>query len=121
MRYRVRSQDGEIECESFDALKDAFDQHLVDPDDEILEEGSTHWRKASSYPQLVSREPEKKSLFEGPRRWYLMSAFVLLVGVGLVLGLRHGLVGFALVLIVAMGFSSLMVWSANRSKRTRPR
>jgi hypothetical protein len=53
MRYRVRTPDGELEYPSLRDVEQAYVQGLVDPQDEVLEEGSTLWRKAESLPSLV--------------------------------------------------------------------
>jgi len=53
MRYRVRTPDGELEYPSLRDVEQAYAQGLVDPQDEVLEEGSTLWRKAGSLPALV--------------------------------------------------------------------
>jgi hypothetical protein len=118
MGYRVRNQHGEIRCESFEALKDAFDKQLVEADDEVLEDGSSNWRKVSSYKQLTQPQ-RRRSLMQGSGRWYAMAVFVLLVGAGLVVGLRRGLVGFAFVLVVAIAVSGVMTFAATRAARKR--
>lgn len=53
MRYRVRTPDGELEYPSLRDVEQAYAQGLVDPQDEVLEEGGTLWRKAESLPSLV--------------------------------------------------------------------
>ncbi len=119
MGYRVRNQYGELQFGSFDDLKDAFEKHLVEPDDEVLEDGSTHWRKASSYPKLVASMQKRTSLLTGPSRWYLLAMAMLLVGVGMMLTLRSGIIGFVIVLGVALMMSGVFTWVAARGKRNR--
>jgi hypothetical protein len=53
MRYRVRTPEGELEYSSLRDVEQAYLQGLVDPQDEVLEEGGTLWRKAESLPSLV--------------------------------------------------------------------
>lgn len=53
MKYRVRSKDGELEYESMKQLEDAARLGFVDPDDELLREGETEWKKVSSVPSLT--------------------------------------------------------------------
>jgi len=53
MRYRVRTPDGELEYPSLRDVEQAYAQGLVEPQDEVLEEGGTLWRKAESLPSLV--------------------------------------------------------------------
>ncbi len=119
MGYRVRNQYGELQFESFDELKDAFDKRLVEPDDEILETGSTHWRKASSWPTLIAPTQKRTSLLAGPARWYLLAGAMFLVGIGLVTTLRSGIVGFVIVLGVALLMSGVFTWMATRRRRNR--
>src|SRR5690348_15077112 len=58
MRYRVRTPDGELEYESILHVEQAYVAGLVDPEDEVLEEGGTLWRKASTLPNLArARRP----------------------------------------------------------------
>ncbi|SEU38758.1 hypothetical protein [Stigmatella erecta] len=53
MRYRVRTPDGELDYPDLLALEQAYVQGLVEPHDEVREEGSALWRKADSLPVLV--------------------------------------------------------------------
>ncbi|MDY7224975.1 hypothetical protein [Hyalangium rubrum] len=53
MRYRVRTPEGELEYPSLRDVEQAYMQGLVAPQDEVLEEGATLWRKAESLPSLV--------------------------------------------------------------------
>jgi hypothetical protein len=63
MRYRVRTPDGELDYLSFREVELAYIQGLVGPDDEVLEEGQTRWRKASSIPVLARARPPTKGLW----------------------------------------------------------
>lgn len=53
MKYTVRSKDGELVYESFKQLEQAAQVGFLDPDDELLREGETEWKKVSSQPALV--------------------------------------------------------------------
>jgi hypothetical protein len=53
MKYVVRTPDGELVYPSLLDVERAYLQGLVDPDDEVREEGSTLWRKAGSLPTLA--------------------------------------------------------------------
>ncbi|KFE64896.1 hypothetical protein [Hyalangium minutum] len=53
MRYRVRTPEGELEYESILHVEQAYVAGLVDPEDEVLEEGGTLWRKAATIPTLA--------------------------------------------------------------------
>lgn len=58
MRYRVRTPEGELEYESLLHVEQAYLAGLVAPEDEVLEEGGTLWRKASTLPNLArARRP----------------------------------------------------------------
>ncbi len=61
MRYRVRTPEGELEYPSLRDVEQAYVQGLVDPQDEVLEEGSTLWRKAESLPTLARA---RRTLFQ---------------------------------------------------------
>lgn len=53
MRYRVRTPEGELEYENLRQVEQAYLAGLVEPEDEVLEEGGTLWRKASTLPNLA--------------------------------------------------------------------
>lgn len=53
MKYTVRTKDGELTFDSFGEVERAWMNGLVDPDDEVLEYGTTRWRKAGSIPLLA--------------------------------------------------------------------
>ena len=64
MKYRVRSKDGELEYESFKQLEEAAQVGFLDPDDELLREGETEWKKVSAQPALMkatTRPPAESS------------------------------------------------------------
>ncbi|RKG92554.1 hypothetical protein [Corallococcus terminator] len=59
MAYRVRTPDGELMFPSLGDIERAYVQGLVDPDDEVREDGTEKWRKASSLPVLArARKPQ---------------------------------------------------------------
>lgn len=65
MKYRVRSKEGELEYESFGQVEKAWLLGLIDPDDEILEEGHTKWRKANTIPLLVNAQRSGEQVWVG--------------------------------------------------------
>lgn len=69
MKYRVRSRDGEIEFQSFGQMEQAWLMGLVDPDDEVLEDGTTLWRKARTIPLLARAERTHEQAWGGT--WFL--------------------------------------------------
>ena len=58
-KWRVRTADGELSFTNFLEVEQAYLNNMVGPDDELLEEGATKWRKASSYPLLVQAEKRR--------------------------------------------------------------
>src|ERR1700716_1946366 len=53
VKFWVRNQEGDLIFESFGAVEQAWLQGLVGPEDEILEDGASKWRKAKTFPLLV--------------------------------------------------------------------
>lgn len=117
MGYRVRNEHGELRFESFTELKEAWQQQLLGPEDEVLEDGSTSWQKAGSLPKLVQFTRERPATMSPELRWYLLAGFVVAVGAALLWGLARGPEGFAIVFGVALFLTSLFMWGAYRRKR----
>ena len=63
MKYRVRNKDGELEYESFKQVEEAAQLGVVDPDDELLREGETEWKKVSAVPGLLKGKRSRASVF----------------------------------------------------------
>ncbi len=64
MKWKVKSSDGELEYSTFGEVERAYQMGLIEGEDELLEEGTTRWRKANTIPLLVNaarREPPGKS------------------------------------------------------------
>lgn len=59
MPYRVRSPDGELDFPDMGDIAQAYAAGLVDPDDEVLEAGTTTWRKARSLPFLAGTKAQQ--------------------------------------------------------------
>ena len=117
MGYRVRNEHGELQFQTFDELKEAVRQYLVDGDDEVQEEGTATWRKASTLPKLMAAAEEKPPLMQTSMRWYLIAFAVALVGVGLLYALEKKWIGFLVVFVVALFATSFFVYSATKRKR----
>ncbi len=62
MGYRVRTPDGELAYPTLRDVEVAYIQGLVEPTDEVLEDGHSTWRKAASIPALARARPEAKGL-----------------------------------------------------------
>jgi hypothetical protein len=69
MKYRVRNQDGEIEFETFGQLEQAWLMGLVEPSDEVLQEGHQAWRRADSFAILARARREGDNVWGGA--WFL--------------------------------------------------
>jgi hypothetical protein len=76
MRYTVRTQEGELTFNSFGEVERAFLQGLVDPEDEIREEGASTWRKASSIPLLVQARRRGDAVWGGTQAAWIMIAVI---------------------------------------------
>ncbi len=57
MRYTVRTKDGSLTYGSMGEVEKAYRSGLVEPEDEIQEEGTTTWRKAGAIP-VLARQPK---------------------------------------------------------------
>jgi hypothetical protein len=69
MKYRVRSSDGELEYSSFGEVEKAWNMGLIEPNDEVLEEGQTLWRKAGALPVLAAARRTGDQVWMGT--WFL--------------------------------------------------
>jgi hypothetical protein len=69
MRYRVRNAEGEIEFQSFGQLEQAWLMGLVEPSDEVLEEGKSLWRRADTIPLLARARRHGDGVWGGA--WFL--------------------------------------------------
>lgn len=118
MGYRVRNEHGELRFNSFNELREAWLQQFVGPEDEVLEDGSTTWRKAGTLPKLSAVQRQQVPFWQGEGRWYLMAVLLVAAGIYFVI-YGWGLVSFA---IVAALFAFFLVWTtaaANRRRRGR--
>ena len=69
MKYQVRSKDGVLTYGSFREVEEAWVMGLIEPDDELLEEGKTQWRRAGSVPLLVQARRRGDQVWAGT--WFL--------------------------------------------------
>jgi hypothetical protein len=116
MRYRVRTPEGELEYESILHVEQAYVAGLVDPEDEVLEEGGTLWRKAASIPNLARARPASSKSTHRKQSLIILIAVVL--GVFSLLLVRSG--QGLLALLGALGVISLLwrvTYDAFRRKR----
>jgi hypothetical protein len=104
MRYRVRTPEGELDYASKRQLEEAYAQGLVGAEDEVLEEGHSQWRKASS---LLTARAGAKGL---PRQAQVLTVVlaVLLGGSALVMLMSDSWSARALALIPALALGVLL-------------
>jgi hypothetical protein len=73
-KYRVRSKEGELEFKSFGEVEKAWLMGLVGPDDELLEDGKTTWRKAGSIPLLAQARRSGNAVWNGTQMAWMIFA-----------------------------------------------
>jgi hypothetical protein len=116
MRYTVRTPEGELTFNSFGEVERAWLQHLIEPDDEIKEEGSSRWRKASSFPVLVRARRQSAHAWGGSQALWILIGIVL--GSAALYFIAKGRVLYGLVTSLAVAL--LLTQVAYRAfKRTR--
>ena len=116
MKFRVRTQEGELEFQSFGEVEKAWLMGLVGPDDELLEDGKTMWRKASSFPLLVNARRTGEQAWGGS--WFLWTVIGILLGSATMWLIKAGehLYGGFLGLMTAMVMIHVTVRAAKRAK-----
>jgi hypothetical protein len=101
MRYRVRTPEGELEFESILHVEQAYVAGLVDPEDELLEEGGTLWRKAASFPALARARRANPHGTSGRSQGLTIVAAVVLGVISFILLTRGSLLlGLVLAMVV---------------------
>lgn len=118
MKYRVRSKEGgELEYSSFGQVEQAWLLGLIDPEDEVLEEGKTVWRKASSIPLLVNARRSGEQVWVGT--WFAWTLLGVAGGtIALVLFHRHNYVAGMIVAFVVAGL--MIRITVNAYERRKP-
>lgn len=72
--YVVRTPEGELTFNSFGEVERAFLQGLVEPEDEVREEGTSKWRKASTLPLLIQARRRGDAVWGGTQpAWIIVS------------------------------------------------
>ncbi len=85
MKYTVRNQDGEVAFESFDALKKAAAEGLVEATDEVRREDESSFRPAAQVPRLLDVAAQRRAGLSAQTLWLSVAivggvaAFVLLL------------------------------------------
>jgi hypothetical protein len=78
VKYKVRSKGGELEFSSFGEVERFWLMGLIEPDDEVLEEGKTVWRKAGTIPLLANARRTGEQAWGGA--WALFALIGILGG-----------------------------------------
>lgn len=118
MRLRVRTPDGELTFPSRAELVRAFEQGLVEPTDEVQEEGSSRWRRARELPELAHVKPARRKL--SPRLLSTAVAVALAVASLYFLtrdGWAYLAVGFVLAFLVVFMVSNITLKAFQRRAR----
>ncbi|MBL8953561.1 MAG: hypothetical protein JNK82_22490 [Myxococcaceae bacterium] len=116
MKFKVRTQEGELEFKSFGEVEQAWLMGLVGPDDELLEDGKTSWRKASSFPLLVQARRTGEQAWGGS--WFLWTVIGILLGSAALWLIKDGhyLYGGTLGIMTAMVMVHVTVRASQRSR-----
>ena len=113
MRYRVRTPEGELEYESILHVEQAYIAGLVDPEDEVREEGATLWRKAASIPTLA-RARRARPRSAGRAQLLTILAAVVLGALSLVLLTRGSMLPGLLLAMVVVSVLTRVTYKAFR-------
>jgi hypothetical protein len=117
MKYTVRSKDGELTYASFGAVEHAWLAGLVDPEDELLEEGTTKWRRADSFPLLVRARRQGNQVWGGSQAaWIIIGVTFGSASLYLLVKGNYLIGGVIAIIVTTLLFK--VTYSA--SKRTKP-
>jgi hypothetical protein len=120
MKYRVRNQDGELTFDSFGAVEEAWLQGLVDPEDEILEEGTTRWRKCKTIPLLVQARRHGDAVWGGTQAFWIFASISLGSFALYLLVKGHWAIGLVLAVALSLVLTRITYRAFTRSKPYRP-
>jgi hypothetical protein len=120
VKYKVRSKDGELDFESFGQVEQAWLMGMVEPEDDVLEEGKTVWRKAGAIPLLAKARREGDAVWKGT--WFAWTLIGVVGGtIALVLLNRHDMASKVAGVVVAFMVAGLMTKvSVNAYDRRKP-
>ncbi len=117
MRYRVKTPEGELTYESFGEVEKAYLAGLVDPTDEVQEEGASKWRKASSIPQLVQARRTGNQAWGGTQAAWILIAIVFGSAALYLISRGKYAIGFTLALLLGTLLTNV---TYRAFKRTKP-
>lgn len=115
-KYRVRTKEGELTYESFRAVEWAWLQGLVEPDDELLEEGATRWRRAGSIPLLVNARRHGNQVWAGTQSAWIIISLVVCSAALYLLAKGHYLAGGLLAVLISLMLFRVTVAAYKKSR-----
>jgi hypothetical protein len=115
MHYRVRSADGELNYPTLLHVEQAYLAGLISPDDELIQEGQTEWRKIRSVPELHTRRKADGSV-GGAFMPYVVGGVLLAVAAFVLLVQGRWMIALPLALILCAVLSR-MTYKTYRARR----
>ena len=117
MKYTVKNKDGELAYGSLEEVKTAYVLGLVEPEDEVLEEGGRLPRKAGAIPLLVTAKKVRgtRTHFDAIRGWIFGALVLGIIGFYLLVTGQLIFGGIVMVAVVSVCFRITML-AAKRKK-----
>ncbi|MBI3184200.1 MAG: hypothetical protein HYZ28_18870 [Myxococcales bacterium] len=115
-KYRVKTKDGELTYGSFREVEWAWLQGLVGPEDEVLEEGTSRWRRAGSIPLLVQARRQGNQVWGGTQMAWIVIGVVMASTALYLISRGRYLAGGLVALIVAMVLFRVTVSAYKKSR-----
>ena len=123
MKYTVRSPDGELTFHSFREMEKAYWDGLVDPDDEVQEEGASLWRKAGSFAVLRGPGPQTAQAKQKETMLVVVEVLLATVALGALFSKGHDVTRYGIAILAIAGFlmvlNRIVGASASRRQTTR--
>lgn len=116
MRYIVRSPEGELTFNSFGEVEKAWLQGLVEPNDDIREEGASKWRKASSLPLLAQARRRGNAAWGGTQPAWIIISIVLGSAALYSIAKGHTWLGLAIAFALALLLTRVTYRAFKRSR-----
>ncbi|HEY8208412.1 MAG TPA: hypothetical protein VIG99_13070 [Myxococcaceae bacterium] len=108
MGYVVRSEGGEVKFQSLYEIQRAIANGLVDPEDELTEDGQAAWRKISTVAALRDARPEPSGFWKTDvGKWVIPLCALLGVSLVLLFSPRYWVAGLGLAIFLALVLSQL--------------
>jgi hypothetical protein len=76
MHYTVRTKDGSLTYSSMGEVEKAYRSGLIEPEDEVQEEGTTAWRKAGAIPVLANQRRGLAGVSMSAQLWTVGALFM---------------------------------------------